>query len=163
MARGVSVSDARPPGLGAGQTALGNSAIQSNDYRSAAARYREVIALQPDNVAVLNNLAWVLNEQKDPAALEFAEKAYAIAPDNPDVQDTYGWLLTNKGDVKRGVEILIRAVAAAPKATEPRLHLAKALIKSGDKVGAKRELDLLVSQATGGAARAEAEKLLQSL
>ena len=142
---------------------LGNAAVQNNDYKNAAARYREVFALQPDNLAVLNNLAWVLNEMQDPAAMGFAEKAYAISPDNADVQDTYGWLLVNKGDTKRGIEVLSRAVATAPKAVEPRLHLAKALMKSGDKAAAKRELDTLATMVKGGPAKAEVEKLLQSL
>ena len=142
---------------------LGNSAVQNDDYKNALTRYREVIALQPENLAVLNNMAWVLNEMQDPEAMGFAERAYAIAPANPDVQDTYGWLLVNKGDTKRGIEVLSRAVSSAPKAFEPRLHLAKALIKSGDKTGAKRELEVLAALVKGGAAKAEVERLLQSL
>ena len=142
---------------------LGNTAIQSKDYKSAVTRYREVFALQPNNLAVLNNLAWVLSEMQDPTALGFAEKAYALAPENADVQDTYGWLLVNKGDLKKGIEVLLRAVAAQPKALEPRLHLAKALTKSGDKAGARRELETLIATAGGGPIKSEAERLLSSL
>ncbi len=142
---------------------LGNVSAQNKDYKNAVVRYREVIALQPDNLAVLNNMAWLLNEMQDPGALEFAEKAYAIAPDNADVQDTFGWLLVNRGDLKRGIEILTRAVAAKPNAIEPRLHLAKGLIKSADKVGARRELEVIVGSPIAGPMKAEAERLLQGL
>ena len=142
---------------------LGNISIQNKDYKNAATRYREVIALQPDNLAVLNNMAWLLSETQDPGAIEFAEKAYAIAPDNADVQDTFGWLLVNRGELKKGIEILTRAVASKPTAVEPRLHLAKALVKSGDKAGARRELELLISSALASPLKAEAERILQGL
>ncbi|MBL0125778.1 MAG: PEP-CTERM system TPR-repeat protein PrsT [Betaproteobacteria bacterium] len=142
---------------------LANAAVSNNDHKNAIARYREILALQPENLAVLNNMAWVMSELQDPAAIEFAERALKIAPDNADVQDTYGWLLVNRGDAKRGAEVLLRAVAAAPKAIEPRLHLAKALLKSGDKAGGKRELETLATLVKGGPAKAEVERLLQSL
>ena len=53
--------------------------------------------------------------------------------------DTLGWLLVEKGETARGVELLRRAVDLAPGSAELRLHLAKALLKAGDKVGAARK------------------------
>ena len=141
---------------------LANTAIQNNDFKSAVLHFRGVLELQPENLAVLNNLAWVLSELQDPAAIEFAEKAIKIAPGNADVLDTYGWLLVNKGELKLGIEVLLRAVAAAPKVADPRLHLAKALLKSGDKSGAKRELETIAGFAGGGSAKTEADRLLKS-
>ncbi len=136
-------------------------AMQSKNYVDAAAKYREILAKDPDNFQALNNLAWALGEMNDPAALGIAEKAYSKAPANANVLDTYGWLLFKKGDTKAAVEILTKAVAADPKAIEPRLHLTKALIKSGDKAAAKRELESLVALAPVGPARAEVERLLK--
>ena len=138
--------------------------LQNKNYDEAARRYREILDKEPENYQALNNLAWVLNEQNDPSALSYAEKAYSIAPTNADVLDTFGWLLLNKGETKRAVEILTLAVAAAPKALEPRLHLAKALLKSGDKPAAKRELEnLSVLLPPVGPTRAEVERMLQAL
>jgi len=142
---------------------LANTAVQNKDYQAAAERYRAVLAQQPENAAILNNLAWVLSEMKDPAALGFAEKAYAKAPADPQVQDTYGWLLVDKGDTKRGIEVLTQALAAAPKAVDVRMHLAKALLKAGDKAGAKREFEAVVQQGGKTALGAEAAQLLQGL
>ncbi len=89
---------------------------------------RKSCRLQPENVMILNNLAWAAMETKDPGALGYAEKAYSLAPQNASVLDTYGWLLLQKGDVKRSVELLTAAVNRAPKDPDMRLHLAKALI-----------------------------------
>ena len=143
---------------------LAGVVLQNKNYAEAARRYREILEKEPENYQALNNLAWVLNEQNDPSALSYAEKAYANAPTNADVLDTFGWLLLNKGETKRAVEILTLAVAAAPKALEPRLHLAKAFLKSGDKPAAKRELEnLSVLLPTIGPTRAEVERMLQAL
>ena len=142
---------------------LANLAVQNKDYKAAAERYREILAQQPENAAVLNNLAWVLSEMRDPAALGYAEKAYAKGSSSPGIQDTYGWLLVNAGETKRGIDILTRAVAAAPREADIRMHLAKALLKSGDKAGARRELEALVQQGEKKALGAEAAQLLQGL
>jgi predicted Zn-dependent protease len=137
--------------------------LRKKDYKGAARYYKEAIAIQPDNTVALNNLAWVANELKDPAALGYAEKAYALAPGNAAVADTYGWLLVGKGDTKRALEILGKAAAAAPNSGEIRLHYAQALIKSGDKAAAKKELDAAVRLGDKTPVKAEAEQLLKSL
>lgn len=145
---------------------LANTVMEKKEYKEAAQRYRELHVQQPENVAILNNLAWVLSELKDPSALNYAEKAYANAPSNPNVQDTYGWLLFNLGDgkdaKKRGMDLLVQAATTAPKDVDIKMHLAKAMLKAGDKLGAARELREL-TQMGGTAAKLEAEQLLKSL
>ena len=80
---------------------------------------------------ILNNLAWTAGQTKDPKALEYAEKAYKLAPDQPVVLDTLGVLLVEKGDKARGVEMLQKASKMQPAAASIRLNLAKALISHG--------------------------------
>jgi putative PEP-CTERM system TPR-repeat lipoprotein len=140
---------------------MATEAAQTSDYKGAVERFGAILALQPNNAAVLNNMAWVLNEMKDSAAIGYAEKAYAQAPENPEIQDTYGWLMVESGNTKRGIEILSKAVEAAPGATDIRMHLAKAYLKSGDQASAKRELETITR--TGNAkAKEEAAKLLKA-
>jgi putative PEP-CTERM system TPR-repeat lipoprotein len=137
--------------------------LRQKDYRAAARRYREVQTLQPQNPIVLNNLAWTLSQLKDPGAVEVAEEAYRLAPNSPAVADTLGWMLVEGGDTKRGVELLSKAAADAPNALQIRLHYAKALIKSGDKAGARRELEQVRQAPEQSPLRAEAEELLKQL
>lgn len=142
---------------------LADRALAGKDYRAAARGYRELLALQPGNALALNNLAWTLGQLNDPAALDYAEKAFAAAPNSPAVADTLGWMLVEKGDAKRGTEILAKAAAAAPNALEIRLHYAKALLKGGDKAGAKRELDAVAAAPGESPLKAEAAALAQKL
>ena len=62
---------------------LGESATIRKDYPSAAKYYRSALDLQPENARALNNLAWVLGQMKSPQAIEYAEKANKLAPNQP--------------------------------------------------------------------------------
>jgi Flp pilus assembly protein TadD len=68
-----------------------------------------------------------------------------LAPNSPAIIDTLGWMLTEQGNVARGLPLLQKAASLAPAAPEIRYHLAFALNKSGDKVSARKELDKLLS------------------
>ena len=135
----------------------------AKDYKGAIQHYRVILEKEPDHVTMLNNLAWALNELGDPKAIEYAERAFALAPYTSTVVDTYGWLLTQRGDSKKGVELLQRASNLAPQDAELRLHLAKALIKSGDKAAAKSELEKLAAHGDASASRTEAQQMLKTL
>jgi putative PEP-CTERM system TPR-repeat lipoprotein len=132
-------------------------------YGEATAGYKRVLEMDPDNVAALNNLAWILTEQGKPEALEYAERAHRLAPFNPSVLDTLGWTAARTGNPKRGAQLLRMATALAPKQSEIRLHLAKALVDSGDKAGARQALTELSKLDKDSPIRAEAEKLLANL
>lgn len=142
---------------------LAGLALQRKDYPAAIALYREILALQPDHAAALNDLAWVLGETKDPAALGTAKKAYAKAPENPYIMETYGWLLYNSGDTQRGITLMKHATRIIPAVPEGRMHLGKALLASGDKAGARRELEAVAKSRGDSPLKAEAERLLKSL
>lgn len=142
---------------------LADRDLGRKDYKAAAKGYREVLAVQPESPVVLNNLAWTLAQLKDPSALAYAEKAYKLAPNSGAIADTLGWILVERGDTKRGVELLGQAAAAAPNALEIRLHYAKALIKSGDKALARKELEHVQQAAGESPFKAEAEQLLKQL
>ena len=74
-----------------------------------------------------------------------------------------GWLLVQKGDTARGIELLRRAVELAPNDAAKRLILARGLVKAGDKSGAKKELAELSKADVPSATRDEAEKMLKDL
>jgi len=110
---------------------------------------------------LLNNLAWCLAETNDPAALDYAERAYRLAPAHAGIANTYGWVLVQRGETARGIETMRRAVALEPNESQRRLYLAKALIKTGDRAGARKELEVVASK--GGGSQAEAQQLLSTL
>jgi putative PEP-CTERM system TPR-repeat lipoprotein len=119
--------------------------IGAGDYKRAAAQLEAVARRQPDNAVVLNNLALSYQELGDARAQATAEAALKHAPKRPDVMDTLAWILVGKGDAARAVTLLREAHTLAPKARDIRYHLAAALAASGDKDGARKELDTLLA------------------
>jgi putative PEP-CTERM system TPR-repeat lipoprotein len=89
--------------------------------------YERLYSTGKANLLILNNLAWILQERKDPRALEIAQKAYELNPNRPEVADTYGWILFSSGDRERGLSILQQAHLAYPTQTEIAYHTAVAL------------------------------------
>ena len=135
----------------------------ARDYDGAIASYRAALAIEPENVVVLNNVAWLYNERGRPEAKEYAERAYRLAPLNANIVDTYGHVLIKQGDTKRGFELLRQATRLSPQDARLRIGLAKALIAAGDKAGARVELEVAAKADPRSPARAEAEKLLSEL
>ena len=142
---------------------MAEKAQTDKDLQSAATHYRAALAIAPDNALTLNNLAWVLTELKDPKAQEYAERAYVAAPYVPSVVDTYGWALFQGGDTAKGAEFLRTALGLDPSNDEIRMHVANALLKTGDKVGAKKELETLSKGAKTQPMRADADKMLSAM
>jgi putative PEP-CTERM system TPR-repeat lipoprotein len=142
---------------------LAQVALDKKDYASAAKYYQAMLAAQPDNALILNNLAWVSGQLKDPKAIEYAERAYQLAPSSPAILDTLGMLVVEKGDVARGIELLKKASELQPGNGAIRLNYASALAKSGQKDAAKKELDAVAKLGGGFAAQADTAKLMLGL
>jgi predicted Zn-dependent protease len=77
--------------------------------------------------------------------------------------DTLGWLLVENGNLERGTQLLRNAVERAPAGDAIRLNLAKALLRSGNKAGARKELELLAKRGDAFGGQGEVKKLLQDL
>jgi Flp pilus assembly protein TadD len=137
--------------------------LRKKDYAAAVRQYEAALEIAPSNALYLNNLAWVLNELGDPRARKYAEQVYVLTPTNPTVLDTLGWILVQHGDVARGVDLLQTAVRVSPGENEIRMHLAKALLKTGNKAGAKTELEALAKVEQAPEVRDEARKMLKEL
>jgi putative PEP-CTERM system TPR-repeat lipoprotein len=143
--------------------AAGELNMQRKDYATAARWYKSALKAQPNNVVTLNNLAWVLGQLQDPAAVDYGKKALALAPKAPAVLDTLGWLYVQQGDLNRGLELLNKAHTLAPNVPSIQLNLAKALVKAGQGEAARQQLEVLAKLPAGTPIRDEAEKLLSSL
>lgn len=139
------------------------ASFMGQQNRTAIEQYQTVLQTDPKNLAALNNLALAYQQEKDSRALEFAEKAHALAPDNAAVLDTLGWILVERGDVGRGLPHLQKAVTLAPNAPDVRYHLAQGLAKSGDKAKARNELEQLLASQKSFSKIDEAKALLKQL
>ncbi len=115
------------------------------------------------NLLILNNLAWILHERGDPRALEIAGQAYDLDPNRPEVADTYGWILFNSGDRKKGLSILQQAHLAYPTQTEIAYHTAVALSDVGRGSEAMPILRRLLRDHPNAAEADQAQALLDKL
>jgi tetratricopeptide (TPR) repeat protein len=107
---------------------------REHNYLEAVEEYRKVLSVEGENAGALNNLAYLLNEYAGQAdeALKLAEKAAQLAPENPAVLDTLGWIYYAKGLYPAAVRNLERAVSKQPT-PERKGHLGLAYFKSGDR------------------------------
>ncbi|PTR15112.1 putative PEP-CTERM system TPR-repeat lipoprotein [Nitrosospira sp. Nsp2] len=142
---------------------LGEVYLADGQTRSAIEQYQTVLQQNPKYMPAMNNLATAYQQEKNPLALEYAEKAYQIAPDNPAIMDTLGWILIEQGNTGRGLPLLQKAVSLAPDVGEIRYHFAAALAKSGDKAKARKELEALLSNGKNFPSREEARTLLKQM
>lgn len=142
---------------------LGDRALADKKFKEAQRHYEQVIALQPNNVLALNNLAWVAGELGRDDAVALAERANAAAPNQPTVMDTLAMLLSRKNDHARALELQKRVVQLRPNAPLFKLNLAKIQIKAGDKGAAKTLLDELSALGERSGAQAEVEALKKEI
>ena len=143
---------------------IGEISLSNGNYPGAIEQYEWMLKKYPEDVLVLNNLAYAYQQAKDSRALETAERAYKLQPANAQVVDTLGWILVQQGNTKRGLELLQKAVALAAKpAPGHRYHYAQALIKTGDRARARQELQRLLADTPNSPYEKEAKDLLKDL
>ena len=92
-----------------------------------------------------------------------SERALALAPRDPAVLDTRGMILLRSGEASRALELLGRAASTDLAPPESRIHLAQALIESGDKTAARAVLTLTLNTPEDASAHHAATTLLQHL
>ncbi len=111
--------------------------------KQAIAAYERAYRIDPRNMVVLNNLAWLYFQKGDARALELSAKAYELAPQRAEVLDTYGWVLLKGGDTEKALVILQEALVMAPDNPEIAYHVAVAMDKAGRRDEARRLLSRL--------------------
>jgi putative PEP-CTERM system TPR-repeat lipoprotein len=142
---------------------LGDSSIAANNFVAAEKNYLAVLQLQPANPVVLNNLAWVSGKLNREGAIGYAEKAIALAPNQPAFMDTLATLYSDRNDYAKALEWQTKVIALSPVNSVFRLNLAKIHIKGGKKDLARKELDELAKLGDKFGGQAEVASLLKSL
>jgi putative PEP-CTERM system TPR-repeat lipoprotein len=128
----------------------------------ATKQYEWLAARQPNNVTVLNNLAWLYSVAHDARARQVAEKALQLAPTSGSIADTFGWILLNEGKVAEAIKYLQQASASMPGDQTIQYHYAVALAKAGKADQARAILEKAL-KSQNGSGMPEAHALLASL
>ncbi|WP_163834615.1 XrtA/PEP-CTERM system TPR-repeat protein PrsT [Spartinivicinus ruber] len=136
---------------------------QQGKLDDAINTYEEVLTLQPNHIESLNNLAWFYMSTNKEKSLDYAKKAYSLMPQQPEIADTYGWILLENNQVDEALKLLQQALAGAPNNGDIIYHYAVALAKKGKTKQAKEQLQTLLSKNMDFSEKSEAEKLLSEL
>lgn len=142
---------------------LGSEAMARKDYAAAETLFLDLVRTQPENAAALNNLAWVSQQLRRDNAIEYAEKANRLAPNQPALMDTWAMLLSDKGQHAKAIELQTKAAQAQPANVGFKLNLAKIYLAAGEKAKARAELDALAKLDDNAAIKDEVAALLRKL
>ncbi|SFM54092.1 tetratricopeptide repeat protein [Marinobacter zhejiangensis] len=119
---------------------------ESDRGTQAEQAYEKVLQIAPDSVLALNNLAWMYHENGDSRAMELAQRAYELNPDNAAIADTYGWIMLKAGRHEASVPVLEKAHQLQPDSEEIARHLAEAYRSVGMESEAQQILEKLDGQ-----------------
>lgn len=146
------------------KNALADFYLTSGDYALALKTYQALLTVADKNPYLHNNIAYTLYKLKDTEkSLRHAQRAYDLAPTDPMINDTLGWLLTNNGRAGQGLAYLREALTRAPENSEIRYHLAVSLHKLKRDTEARRELKLALRKSVTFEGYNQAKQLLVQL
>src|SRR5207253_2343946 len=111
------------------------------------------------------NLAWLYTEHggDKERALQLAQVAKEVAPEDPRISDTLGWILYKRGVYQQAVGLLKESAGKLPDAPLIQYHLGLASLKAGDKEGARKALTAAVNSPNTFAGKEEARKALAEI
>jgi putative PEP-CTERM system TPR-repeat lipoprotein len=142
---------------------LAESYLTDKKFDLAIQEFEKVYSQQPNNVVVLDDLAWLYQQKNDPRAREVAEKAFGLAPNAPAVADTLGWIILGNGDTAAALPYLKQAADGSADDMQIQYHFAVALQRSGQRDEARSLLQRIVDSKQAFDGKQDAEKLLGEL
>jgi tetratricopeptide (TPR) repeat protein len=122
--------------------------------------YTGMLKQTPDNVAILNNLAWLLQDSDPKQALEYAEQAHSLAPDAHTVTDTLA-VMVSKTDPSRAQLLIREALDASPGNPGYRYHQALIYKRAGDSGQALRVVTKLLEETSDFPEADKAKQLMK--
>ncbi|HEV8058265.1 MAG TPA: tetratricopeptide repeat protein, partial [Gemmataceae bacterium] len=122
---------------------LGSLEESQGNWQNAQQEYQKALAIQPNNPAAANNLAYIFLEHGGNAdvALSLAQTARRAMPDNPNTADTLAWAYVDKGVFGLAIDLLQEATNASPANPTYHYHLGVAYQKNHDTGRARAQFE----------------------
>lgn len=142
----------------------GNSLFAKGESEGAIEAFTESSKLSPRNAGAANNSAYLISKVKgDHArAIEYARRAVALEPANPDFLDTLGYIEFRLGKLPEAEDTLMKSVAVAPTPSG-LLHLAQVKAARGKPGDAAALLDRARAKAGNDETKKEIEEVAKSI
>lgn len=103
----------------------GDAGERDKPLARARTAARKALEIDKNDVVALSALTRAQFYSDDPSYVETAERALALEPENVDVTGFFGIMLTARGDLARGLQLIERAQALSPR-PRPAFNIAVA-------------------------------------
>ena len=135
------------------------------DLPQARASYSAVLATNANVVPALNNLAYLYSEHLNDLdqARPLAVRARELAPQDPGVADTLGWIEYRRGAYDVALPLLQESAGRMPDEAEVQYHLGMARYMTGQEAAAREALARALELSTNFTGRTNAQQYLALL
>jgi tetratricopeptide (TPR) repeat protein len=135
---------------------------QQKRIPEAEKQYEQALAIDGRAAVAANNLAWiyVASNRKLDEALQLAQTAQQQLPDEPNVNDTLGWIYYQKKMARQAISHLENSVEKSPNDPTHHFHLGMAYLETGAWDKARQSLKRAFALKPDFEGSAEAKKAL---
>jgi tetratricopeptide (TPR) repeat protein len=135
------------------------------DYPKERDAYEKALAINPNSVLALNNLAYLCAEKLNDLdkAYDFARKARELQGDDAAIADTLGWVLYKRGDYQQALSILQDSAEKDPGSPEIQFHLGMTALMMGQTDVAKAAFRAAANSDADFDGKEESKRRLASL
>ena len=132
------------------------------NYPAARDTYEKLLTINPNFIPALNNLAYLYSEHLGDVdkAYSLAEKCRQLAPADPSIGDTLGWILYKKGDYTHALSLESESAGKIQGQPEIQLHLGLVQYMVGDENAARTALQQAVNASVDFPGKDEARHCL---
>ncbi len=119
---------------------LAEAFYRNGNSEEAFRNFDQMMALEPDNVQVLNNYSYYLSlDEKDlDKALAMISKCVSKEPENPTFLDTYAWVLYQRKEYSKALEMMVKTMQLSKDPSGEVLeHYGDILFRNGKPAEAK--------------------------
>jgi len=136
-----------------------------DEIEEACQLYEKVLTLNPRSAPAANNLAYLYSERLDnqDRAYDLALKAKDLAPDDPFIADTLGWILCKRGQHKWALNLLQDSAEQLPDQPEILYHLGKVNFALGHEQAAADSFQKALNKSRDFPGSADAELQVKAL
>lgn len=135
---------------------------EKKDYPKARDAYEKLLAVSPNSLVGLNNLAGIYADHLDQLdkAYTLARRAEELRPNDPTIADTFGWILARRGEFGLALGLIKDSAQKRPRDAEIVAHLGLTHYLMGDEAPARVALEQSLKLSPAFFDRPAAEKAL---
>jgi len=138
---------------------------RTNDFAKARDAYERLLSINPNSISALNNLACLYTDRLNDLgkAYDLARKAHDLQGNDPAIADTFGWILSKRGEYLQALAILQESAAKLPDSPEVQFHLGMTAYMMGQTDLAKVAFQKAASAAKDFPGKEESKRRLALL